>query len=146
MKYFYTNPSIPGFRQKSQIHGFRATFQVSDIFFVLCKIAEISEIYKNGTLRNFRKCPKCIDVCTFVFFDRFRILFPYGESHKNPEIESEGKSSILRNWWGGLRPPPKGAGAESARPLWFTNSSILKIFLRFRFLGSYGIRPRGRGF
>ena len=32
-------------------------------------------------------------------FDKFRILFPYGESHKNPEIEIEGKSSILKNWF-----------------------------------------------
>ena len=30
------------------------------------------------------------------FSTKFRILFPYGESHENPEIEIEGKSKILK--------------------------------------------------
>ena len=111
---------FPGFRQHFL---YFAKFQKSpkSTKMVLCGISESAQNARIPALP--------------VFFDTFRILFPCGESHKNPEIQIEAKSSILKNWWGGLRPPPL-----------VTNFSILRIFLRFRFLGSYGIRHRGNGF
>ena len=58
-------------------------------------IAEISEIYKNGTLRNFRKCPKCKDPCSLCFSTDSESSSPIA----NPIRTQRSKSKENPQYW-----------------------------------------------